>query len=584
MVSNPFSPECIRIALQCGGDPNGFGPLDATMKQKLITVSVANMKCSVSLADPSLYDCPLIGCSDGFETLTGYSKSEVVGRNCRFLNERMPMEPKTRQALRSAIADGTEFIGILPNVRKNGEKFRNFLHMTSVNVGGHRYIVGIQSDVTDVDLDLTDACHLDDLRQVAEKIFSANVDAWVQMQAHKFNVRLTVPYAEIVKNYAPEQYEEAQGKFVAITGQTVHNKNTFLHIMESTVTKDDEFGLKKSASDPLLLNSSSCNSSAEEVPSTEEGSHSRFSSSDEGEGSRTFLAELKSVGSVGHPDRCTECSFYFFRAQGCTKGSDCRFCHEFHPRTNLRKNRRLLKRMTVGGSGIPEANVGGASTKPPADLSTNAGNGAIAEKHIDRSENPEEQIDASILAMSGPEVDVGPCEFKPMAHTGSPKAAESSPNAVISLRYLRCGPEVRQAKLTLAIGQRVHLPAWVEMHSYEHKELQNMMSFTVDPPLLRGLSLDAQNGLISGVPKEEQPRKLHIVTASTAATGPGGINLGLVPLARTSLLVRVVDLSKCQATWVCEAEGAGDERILVEFKVSPSTSDSLKSTRSANRA
>ena len=28
-----------------------------------------------------------------------------------------------------------------------------------------------------------------------------------------------------------------------------------------------------------------------------------------------------------------ECVFYFFSATGCTKGADCLFCHEFHPRT-----------------------------------------------------------------------------------------------------------------------------------------------------------------------------------------------------------------------------------------------------------
>lgn len=52
-----------------------------------------------------------------------------------------------------------------------------------------------------------------------------------------------------------------------------------------------------------------------------------------------------SIGSVSHPDACTECQFFFFSQSGCVKGQDCEFCHEFHPRTNDKKNRRLLRRL-----------------------------------------------------------------------------------------------------------------------------------------------------------------------------------------------------------------------------------------------
>jgi hypothetical protein len=40
---------------------------------------------SVTVADPTLPDCPLIACSIGFTDLTGYTVHEIVGRNCRFL-------------------------------------------------------------------------------------------------------------------------------------------------------------------------------------------------------------------------------------------------------------------------------------------------------------------------------------------------------------------------------------------------------------------------------------------------------------------------------------------------------------------
>ena len=37
------------------------------------------------LSDPSLPDNPIVYCSEGFCNLTGYQRSEVLGRNCRFL-------------------------------------------------------------------------------------------------------------------------------------------------------------------------------------------------------------------------------------------------------------------------------------------------------------------------------------------------------------------------------------------------------------------------------------------------------------------------------------------------------------------
>merc|ERR1719160_2291920 len=49
-----------------------------------------NLKFSVTVADPSEPDCPLVACSIGFTSLTGYRVQEIVGRNCRFLLDAVP--------------------------------------------------------------------------------------------------------------------------------------------------------------------------------------------------------------------------------------------------------------------------------------------------------------------------------------------------------------------------------------------------------------------------------------------------------------------------------------------------------------
>ena len=54
--------------------------------------SLLGLTFSLTIADPRLPDCPLIGCSAGFATLCGYEMEEIVGRNCRFLLDPVPVE------------------------------------------------------------------------------------------------------------------------------------------------------------------------------------------------------------------------------------------------------------------------------------------------------------------------------------------------------------------------------------------------------------------------------------------------------------------------------------------------------------
>merc|ERR1719201_1834838 len=59
---------------------------------------------SVTVADPTQPDCPLVACSIGFTELTGYTVHEVVGRNCRFLLNGVPsnlLDDETRFRCRS---------------------------------------------------------------------------------------------------------------------------------------------------------------------------------------------------------------------------------------------------------------------------------------------------------------------------------------------------------------------------------------------------------------------------------------------------------------------------------------------------
>ncbi len=101
-----------------------------------------------SMAEP---DRPLIFVNDGFERLTGYSKEDVIGKNCRFL-QGDDTDPAPIDALREAIKKGEETTVELLNYKKDGTPFWNRLSITPLkdDKGTTTHYVGVQSDITEL--------------------------------------------------------------------------------------------------------------------------------------------------------------------------------------------------------------------------------------------------------------------------------------------------------------------------------------------------------------------------------------------------------------------------------------------------
>lgn len=103
----------------------------------------------VTLADPDLPDMPIVYVNKAFEAITGYSREEVIGRNCRFLQGE-DVNQEARAAIHEAIASCQPVEVTLRNYRKNGELFHNHLALTPLfdREGGLIYYLGVQYDVT----------------------------------------------------------------------------------------------------------------------------------------------------------------------------------------------------------------------------------------------------------------------------------------------------------------------------------------------------------------------------------------------------------------------------------------------------
>lgn len=101
------------------------------------------------VTNPNLTDNPIVWCSDEFCSITGYERSEVCGRNCRFL-QGPKTNPKAVDAVRRAINDSHEASVILLNYRKDGSTFWNRFFIAPLRDarGEVTFYVGVQTNVS----------------------------------------------------------------------------------------------------------------------------------------------------------------------------------------------------------------------------------------------------------------------------------------------------------------------------------------------------------------------------------------------------------------------------------------------------
>lgn len=80
------------------------------------------------LTDPAKADNPIVFASDGFVSVTGYNRQEIVPRNCRFLQGNYTDRSATKR-LRTSIDAKEETVELLLNYKKSGEPFWNLLYV-----------------------------------------------------------------------------------------------------------------------------------------------------------------------------------------------------------------------------------------------------------------------------------------------------------------------------------------------------------------------------------------------------------------------------------------------------------------------
>ena len=103
------------------------------------------LNAGVVISDARLPDMPVVYINPMFEQMSGYSSSEVLGRNCRFLQGE-ELNQDGLSSIRHAIATQTNGYAKLRNYRKDGSIFVNELFISPVKdkTGAVTHFVGIQ--------------------------------------------------------------------------------------------------------------------------------------------------------------------------------------------------------------------------------------------------------------------------------------------------------------------------------------------------------------------------------------------------------------------------------------------------------
>jgi PAS domain S-box-containing protein len=155
-----------------------------------VTAMIGSSPIAAVVSNPRLPDNPIVECNDAFVALTGYTRSEIIGHNCRFLSGE-GTEPWLTEMLRNGIRRRQPVMVEILNYKKDGTPFRNAVMVAPIfDVAGElEYFLGSQVEIAE------DVARANDARREAAHELIASLsrrqrEVLVQLAAGKLNKQI----------------------------------------------------------------------------------------------------------------------------------------------------------------------------------------------------------------------------------------------------------------------------------------------------------------------------------------------------------------------------------------------------------
>jgi len=165
----------------------------------------------IFIIDAKKQDFPVVYINQSFQKMTGYAKSEILGRNY-FLLYGVGVDPRIVKEIKYTIRKGKSFHGEMLNFQKNGKKYWKLLRIAPVRdaSGAVTHYIGIQTDVSlmkekelEIDEQREELLHVTRVGKLAE---------FVSSLAHEISQPLTaiLSYAQAAQRMLAEREPELQ--------------------------------------------------------------------------------------------------------------------------------------------------------------------------------------------------------------------------------------------------------------------------------------------------------------------------------------------------------------------------------------
>ncbi|MCM8556572.1 PAS domain-containing protein [Sphingomicrobium sediminis] len=111
---------------------------------------IENSPIASVISDPRLPDNPIVAVNEAFIELTGFTREEILGRNCRFLAG-PGTEPWLSETISEGVRDHKPVLVEILNYKKDGTPFRNAVVVAPIydDEDELQYFLGSQVELSD---------------------------------------------------------------------------------------------------------------------------------------------------------------------------------------------------------------------------------------------------------------------------------------------------------------------------------------------------------------------------------------------------------------------------------------------------